>query len=940
MVICMGEVLRRLKRKWLLDTTSIFLAFDDKAGRKLLRFKCDVPLCFDAKEKNERTLLPYGARLGIVGCMPMLVGATTSHFETDYAERTKDDVVTLLRRMLTPQGEQADEDIINQVLLKVRGITVDGQLLKTAKVMQQTVCPNIVIVMRDPAHIIRISCRDPLHDAHEFSEQYNRLFDRRHALLKEFQNSHIWKEQLQACQRQILESGGRMGGDLKSCLRDLQYVQPRFESFVTPRRRYVCLLRAMAHVLAVKAGDDRIDNATRHRCEEALAKMGERKDVFVAGLAGDYGEVCLQYLRYFDVHDHDPANTCREMDAFKTALRQLFIDGYVVCSDGVVDKGLEPQVKTLTQIAVEATQEPLIVSYGNKTWTLWNRRMHWTHGKDALRSMQQVAQDVIDRLSAEFHKDDLYAAYKIFDLESWAVLRRSPDDEAMASTLTCAGRKVCSALGVLFDVVSWKQAACEALQVREQMLRRSADKHVDNRVAWHAVLRSDKVSEPLTSVVLFYLSTWDGTGAVERGLGTDAAIQRQHVGGQPDSCFDAEVYSLLLELNQEGPEREEDMFMHGDGDLLFTDFSRDCAQEWIRTHGRRFGSYKKRSDEGGKAPAHKFMHTDRAVQLRARLAHAKLQEQAEEDARASTAELEPVERPTVLGVDHRRLMKSVAKMPAPEAGKKTTRFRAATAKKLQEKSVSCWTGKATGVLSRYLGGQLAVDAAAKSDAAQAMQAKGWLLSRARKRLNIGRWKQVSSAPTSGQKKVPGASTLGQKKASCTSTSTQKALSAPSASTSGRQSSDLKTKLISSELQSAQSSKQQAASSSREAPAATHKPKLHHKMCFDVSLETWVKRQESPSTAELLRWLEVVSHGGDIECENKRWRLQPGIRSQMKVRLDPIFAFNHPNVARAIRSSIVQSSGKWTASGGASSLKVKQKADVLTMLLQARRAIAL
>ena len=219
------------------------------------------------------------------------------------------------------------------------------------------------------------------------------------------------------------------------------------------------------------------------------------------------------------------------MDAFKTALCQLFVDGYVLCSDGVVDiQGLEPQAKTLTQIAVEATKEPLVVSYGHKSWTLWNRRMHWTHGKDALRSIQQVAQDVIDRLSAEFHKDDLYAAYNIFDLSSWAVLRRSLGS-AMASTLTCAGQKLCSALGVLFDEDNWKKAACEALQVREQMLRRSADKHVDNREAWRAVLKGDKVSEPLTSVVLFYLSTWDGTGAVERGLGTDAAIQRQHVGG-------------------------------------------------------------------------------------------------------------------------------------------------------------------------------------------------------------------------------------------------------------------------------------------------------------------------------------------------------------------------------------------------------------------------
>ena len=144
-----------------------------------MRFKCDVPLCFDANGKDERTLQTYGARLGIVGCMPMLVGADTSHFEQDYAERTRGDVVTLLRRMLTPLGDETDDDAVNQVLLKVRGVCVDGQLLKTAQVMQKSAFPNIVIIMRDPAHIIRISCRDPLHDAHAFSEQYDRFLQQR-----------------------------------------------------------------------------------------------------------------------------------------------------------------------------------------------------------------------------------------------------------------------------------------------------------------------------------------------------------------------------------------------------------------------------------------------------------------------------------------------------------------------------------------------------------------------------------------------------------------------------------------------------------------------------------------------------------------------------------------------------------------------------------------
>ena len=51
MVRCMGEVLRRKKREWMRMATSIFLTFDDKSGRKLLRFKCDTPVCSDAKGK-------------------------------------------------------------------------------------------------------------------------------------------------------------------------------------------------------------------------------------------------------------------------------------------------------------------------------------------------------------------------------------------------------------------------------------------------------------------------------------------------------------------------------------------------------------------------------------------------------------------------------------------------------------------------------------------------------------------------------------------------------------------------------------------------------------------------------------------------------------------------------------------------------------------------
>ena len=111
--------------------------------------------------------------------------------------------------------------------------------------------------------------------------------------------------------------------------------------------------------------------------------------------------MCLEFLLCFDVCDHDPANTGRELKDFMSGLRRLFVGGYVVCvPDGAgsasTPAGPEPWCKTLTQIAVATVREPFTVSYGRHTWTLWGRSFHWSHTKAALRSMQQVARDAID----------------------------------------------------------------------------------------------------------------------------------------------------------------------------------------------------------------------------------------------------------------------------------------------------------------------------------------------------------------------------------------------------------------------------------------------------------------------------------------------------------------------------------------------------------------
>ena len=181
-------------------------------------------------------------------------------------------MLRLFERVRIARRDALDHAFFDAMLDKVRGIVVDGALLNTAQYMKAGRFRNIVIIMSDPAHIIRTTCRDPLHDADIFSQQYNRLFGQRHAVLEEFMNSKIWQDQLEACQRQ-LQAVGASTPSLKSVLRHMSCVQPRFESFVSPRRRYVCLLRAIAMVLAPKAGDVRLDSKVQKRAQEALQEM-------------------------------------------------------------------------------------------------------------------------------------------------------------------------------------------------------------------------------------------------------------------------------------------------------------------------------------------------------------------------------------------------------------------------------------------------------------------------------------------------------------------------------------------------------------------------------------------------------------------------------------------------------------------------------------------
>ena len=99
---------------------------------------------------------------------------------------------------------------------------------------------------------------------------------KKNALLKDLQHSRLWQARLEACQNALVKLPSCSAGGsqpIKHILRHVGYAAHRFESVSGPRRLYVCLMLAIAMVLADIAGDTRRKPAERARAEKSLTAM-------------------------------------------------------------------------------------------------------------------------------------------------------------------------------------------------------------------------------------------------------------------------------------------------------------------------------------------------------------------------------------------------------------------------------------------------------------------------------------------------------------------------------------------------------------------------------------------------------------------------------------------------------------------------------------------
>ena len=151
---------------------------------------------------------------------------------------------------------------------------------------------------------------------------------------------------------------------------------------------------------------------------------------------------------------------------------------------------------------------------------------------------------------------------------------------------------------------------------------------MDNRLLWSKGLdrtyRGHIVSEHLPKLIRFYISLSDGTGGVERALGTLANVIGKHSGP-----LDADGMTTwdLVEVNLDGPKQEADIFAAaGEAHFEATEFGKQCQSTYLSAFGKHFMRNTKRRSDLGKKDSGGIprVGTDKAIQEKRRLAVSRL----------------------------------------------------------------------------------------------------------------------------------------------------------------------------------------------------------------------------------------------------------------------------------------------------------------------------
>jgi hypothetical protein len=446
--------------------------------------------------------------------------------------------------------------------------------------------------------LCRIATSQPLVADAAFKKWWDDVFDSRHALVPDIKNSEEWTTKLILCQKVVTKATGGSGDQVTRPVKTLSFAKQRFDSTATPQRQFCCLIVPIALLLAYVASDARQKGDVRSRARRRLFELPSH--VITAGLSAAYSEASVQFIRHFDVAEHDPAETYSERVAFVKKMNVLFMDGRIWEPSGdVVGTSLEVVLKE----AMSA--EPVFV--GDEILRLYKQPTP-AEAKELSDAIRSVTETMVARVMVELSLEDIAVLFTAFSLRRWhgAIAEARQGRTADLDRLREHTRLMFTAWRIPVDwrsgVRALESSAHHLCGLYSTELRSGSA--IDNRTAWARVVAGDwelyNDVPLLNRIIRIYLVTMDSTCGIERDFSCLVNILEKHRGPLADT---GSTVSHLVDVTLDGPVIESDIGTHRFGDtspLEPTSLCNDFAKKWIDLHGRRFKVYQPGTKPGPK----------------------------------------------------------------------------------------------------------------------------------------------------------------------------------------------------------------------------------------------------------------------------------------------------------------------------------------------------
>ena len=493
-----------------------------------------------------------------------------------------------------------------EMLSKVRCLSSDGGPSERKLMFRlvRTICPQVVLVIRDFAHAARIAVQrpqqfDPMFNAVHTHLFNNGLSEKKHAVIPDIQYSDKLKDLLESAQRVYLRIPASRH-PLNVVLRHMSYAKHRFDSMADPVAKAAVMLLPICTLMSIVSCDQRVAKDKRERAASAL-RLFTPKFCLSLGALADYNLLTQSFIRKFDCQHHDIAASEREISHFERKMRKIFVDGWFLASHAETAAGVGPRKLKgtfITELVRTQTKQAAVFHAGPKQLLVWGRNTP-DEVREVAGRCAYMTEVMLERLRADSDSDQLRSSFQAFDVPSMREgrldhpqdLDEGPNDVRRA----CIKGIRRLAVALKFDADLQRCVSLEYVDVAASICNEAGlAAQPDNRELWCNVLDDAWLRKKfphriapivnLQQIVRLHISVLDGECQVERDLGAVLLEASEHcnidIGGVDD------LMVLKSSDDVKGP--------HDFGNVArneLTELTKSCLRSWRSVHGCRFGCY-------------------------------------------------------------------------------------------------------------------------------------------------------------------------------------------------------------------------------------------------------------------------------------------------------------------------------------------------------------